>query len=180
MVERLAGPVRVVEGLERDQQVTAGREHAAQLGERRRERVGRRMDDRVVRQHPGEARRGHVERAHVADVEPHARVRRTGDRHQLWREVDAERVDAALPQVAGHVPGPAADVGHLAAARLPDQVGEGLDQHVVQRLAGEGLADERGVGLGHVVVVGTDGRELLGGRHAPQPRREPSGLAPGN
>lgn len=83
MVERLGQLGGVVVGLEGDQQMAAGREHAVELGEYRGEPLGRGVDDRVAGENPGEGGVLHLEGVHQPHLEAEFRMGVAGECDRL-------------------------------------------------------------------------------------------------
>jgi hypothetical protein len=68
------------------------------------------------------------------------------------RQVDAERVEADLPQVGSEPARTAADVGDRSASVGAHQLGEQGQDAALERLAGQGVTEQPGVADCHRVV----------------------------
>lgn len=158
-----------VPGLERQEHVSAGRQHPMALSEHGRQQLRRSVDGRVPGDDAAETVVRQVECGHRSLLEADARMRPAGDRDHLGGEVDAERVHPERLEKGRNAAWTAPGVGDRPSARLPHEFGERGEHGAVQRLGGQLVAEEP-------LVVGGDGvvrrpRGVQGGcfGHGPRP-----------
>lgn len=137
--------------VKRHQGQAAQPEHTVNLGAGAGHLARAEVDDRVECHDGGELTVPGRQREQIAGTEFGLGVLPTGHRDHAIRQVDAHRGRTVAGQPAGHVPGPAAEVGHRRAG--PGRFDEGTEQGPVERLVRQFTAESAGVLFGHGVVA---------------------------
>lgn len=168
-----------VAGVEAEQHDPAGPQHPVELGENGGHLVVGDVDQGEPGEHPGQRTVGEVESGHGTDLEAQAGMIASGHLDHPGREVDAEHVEADAIQVAGEPAGPAADVGDRPVPLGTDQLGEEGQDAALERLTGQGVAQQVRITDRHGVVRGTGLFEPAGNAHAEHrsPTRALGGVA---
>jgi hypothetical protein len=154
----------LVAGLEREQQLTAGTQDAAEFGEHLAELFGRGVDDRVPGDQAGQDAVGYRQRGQVPPYEAQAGVRALGHRQHAGRHVDPEDRQAQAVQVGRDAARPAARLGHRPSnPRGPHQLGERGQRGPLHRTAGQLVPEQAGVVGRHRVICGPSDGQVAGG-----------------
>ncbi len=150
--------------MERHEEHTTRLQDAGELGEGAGHLRAVEMDDRVESHHPPAGVGFERQVEHVPDAVLHIRVRGTRQLDHRRCNVDADRRRSSLGEIAGHMSGPAADVGDAPAPHARHTLHDRNEHETIERLVLQLTLELGGVIARHCAVPFAEPGRLASGR----------------